>query len=337
MIAVIGAGAMGAALAILHARAGLRTALLGTRFDDVTVEACRAGRPHPALGIVLDPSIDCRKHDAWGAILPNTERVVVAVSSDGLADVVTFVAPRARAHALWAIATKGWDSETLRTPSEVVRDALGTGDRVVVLAGPALAPEVVAGAPTAMVSASVSDHAAKEVAATLEAGGVSPTITDDIAGVEVAAAYKNVTAIAVGICEGLSERLPERVYVHRYANARAAMFARGLCDMSLLSSAQGGRPETIFGLAGAGDLYVTCLGGRNGNFGRLLGAGQTAEQAQATIGSTVEGVANTAAALRIGERLGVTVTAARAVDEVLSGERSPEGAITDALMSAGAS
>jgi glycerol-3-phosphate dehydrogenase (NAD(P)+) len=333
VIAVIGAGAMGAALAILHARAGLRTALLGTRFDDAAIAACRTGRPHPALGIALDPTIDCRKHDTWGAVLPNTERVVLAVSSDGLADVVAEVAPKARPHVIWTIATKGWDAQTLRTPSQVVADALGSNERVVVLAGPALAPEVVAGAPTAMVAASVTDHVAKDVAATLEAGGVSPTITDDVAGVEVAAAYKNVTAIAVGMCEGLSERLPERVYVHRYANARAAMFARGLCDMSVMAGAQGGRPETIFGLAGAGDLYVTCLGGRNGNFGRLLGAGQTADQARATIGSTVEGVANTEAALRIADRLGVEVVAARAVQAVLSAEVSPEQAVTSALMS----
>lgn len=333
MIAVIGAGAMGAALAILHSRAGQRTALLGTRFDDATIEACRSGRPHPALGITLGAAIDARKHDAWGAVLPNAERVLLAVSSDGLADVVAEVAPRARVRAIWTIATKGWDAKTLRTPSEVVADVLGTNERVVVLAGPALAPEVVAGAPTAMVAASVNHDLAKEVASTLEAGGVFPTITDDIAGVEVAAAYKNVTAIAVGICEGLSERLPERVYVHRYANARAAMFARGLCDMSALSAAQGGRPDTIYGLAGAGDLYVTCLGGRNGNFGRLLGAGQTADQARTTIGSTVEGVPNTDAALRIAQRLRVPLTAARVVDAVLSGEVSPETAVTNALMS----
>ncbi len=326
---------MGAALAILHARAGQRTALLGTAFDDATVEAIRSGRPHPALGITLDPAIDCRPFSGWGAVLANTERVVIGVSSEGIAGVVAEVAPKAKPNVVWVIATKGWDRATLRTPSQVVGASLGSAERVVVLAGPALAPELVAGAPTAMVCASVNLDVAGEVAETLLAGGVSASITDDVSGVEIAAAYKNVTAIAVGMCEGLSERLPERVYVHRYANARAAMFAQGLRDMSRLSAEQGGRPETIYGLAGAGDLYVTCLGGRNGNLGRLLGSGQTPEQAQKTIGSTVEGVTNTAAALAIAERLGVDLVAARTVEAVLSGESSPLEAVNAALAAIG--
>jgi glycerol-3-phosphate dehydrogenase (NAD(P)+) len=331
VIAVIGAGAMGAALAILHHRAGSRTALLGTRFDDAAIDACGSRRPHPALGIPLPPEIDCRRHGAWGAVVQNAERIVLGVSSDGLSDVVAEIAPRARPHAVWIVATKGWNADTLRTPSEVIDSLVERTEAVAVLAGPALAPELVAGAPTAMVCACASLDVAKQVASTLEASGVRVSTTDDVAGVEVAAAYKNVTAIAVGMCEGLSERLPESVYVHRFANARAAVFALGLTDMNTLAEERGGRVETLIGLAGAGDLYVTCLGGRNGNLGRLLGSGQTPEQAMRTIGSTVEGVANTKAALAIAERLGINLPIARAVDAVLSGEASPETAITDAL------
>jgi glycerol-3-phosphate dehydrogenase (NAD(P)+) len=331
VIGVVGAGAMGAALAILHARAGLRTALLGTRYDDATIEECRSGRPHPALGITLEPGIDCRPHGKWGAVLRNTERVVIGVSSDGLAEMAAEVAPLSRANVVWAIATKGWDRSSLRLPSEVVSSVLGSADRVAVLGGPALAPELVARAPTAMVVASADVEVAEGVAATLRAGGVRATATDDVVGVEIGAAYKNVTAIAVGMCEGLSERLPESVFIHRFANARAATFAQGLRDMSALVEALGGRAETILGLAGAGDLYVTCLGGRNGNFGRLLGSGQTADQAQESIGSTVEGIANTGAAIAVAERLGVDVPAARAVSSVLTGELSPEQAVAKLL------
>jgi glycerol-3-phosphate dehydrogenase (NAD(P)+) len=318
---------MGSALAILHARAGLHTHVLGTAYDDATVEAIRAGRPHPALGIILPSEIDARAHGAWRAVLQNTQRVVLGVSSDGLAGMVAEVAPLASPRAVWVVATKGWDPETLRTPSEVLADHGITRDRVVILAGPALAPEIVAGAPTAMVAASADAEVAGAIASTLRAGGVSAAVTDDVAGAEIAAAYKNVTAIAVGMCEGLSEHLAERVYVHRFANARSAVFAQGLKDMTVLAEARGGRLETILGLSGAGDLYVTCLGGRNGNFGRLLGSGQTAEQAAASIGSTVEGVANTAAAIAVGTRHGVELHAARAVNAVLSGEASPEDAI----------
>src|SRR5205807_6251574 len=192
-------------------------------------------------------------------------------------------------------------------------------------------PELVAGAPTAMVCASTEIEVARDVASTLASAGVSAVSTDDLAGVEIAAAYKNVTAIAVGMCEGLMERLPESVYVHRFANARAALFAQGLIDMTKLAEAKGGRLETMLGLAGAGDLYVTCLGGRNGNYGRLLGQGQTPEQAQETIGSTVEGVANTTAALAVAEQLGVDLIAARTVESVLSGDMAPDKAIAQAL------
>jgi glycerol-3-phosphate dehydrogenase (NAD(P)+) len=329
--AVIGAGAMGAALAMVHARAGVPTTLLGTRFDDATIDAVKAGRAHPALGITLPPAIDCRRSDSWGAVLRNAERIVLGISSDGLADVVSSVAPQVRANAVWTIATKGWDPDTLRTPSEVVTDS--GGRRVVVLAGPALAPELVAAAPTAMVCASSDGDAAASVAATLRAAGVAASVTDDVPGAEVAAAYKNVTAIAVGMCEGLSERVPESVFIHRFANARAATFALGLRDMCRLAERLNGRIDTIIGLAGAGDLYVTCLGGRNGNLGRLLGAGQTPEQAQRTIGSTVEGVANTTAALELADKLGVELVAARVVDAVLRGELSPAEAIERGLAS----
>jgi glycerol-3-phosphate dehydrogenase (NAD(P)+) len=332
MIAVVGAGAMGAALAMVHDRAGHPTALLGTRFDDAAIEACRSGDPHPALGVSLPRGIDCRPHHSWAAVLRNVDRVVIGVSSDGVADVVTEVAPQVRAHATWVIGTKGWDASTLRTPSEVVGDSSGP---VVVLAGPALAPELVANAPTAMVCASKDLDAAADVAKSLIAAGVAAEVTDDVVGAEIAAAYKNVTAIAVGMCEGLSDRLSENVFVHRYANARAAVFAQGLKDMSALASTNGGRPETIFGLAGAGDLYVTCLGGRNGTFGRLLGSGQTPDQAMQTIGSTVEGVANTFAALAVGERAGVELKAARVVESVLAGNASPDEAIAAMLASGG--
>ena len=125
-------------------------------------------------------------------------------------------------------------------------------------------------------------------------------MTDDVVGAETGAAYKNVVAVALGMCEGFSDRLVERALVHEFANARAAVFALGLIDMVRLTEQLGGRADTVLGLAGAGDMFVTCLGGRNGRFGRLLGAGQTPEQARKVIGSTVEGITNSAAAVALG-------------------------------------
>src|SRR5439155_11369934 len=88
MIAVVGAGAMGTALAVVHHRASVATTLLGTRFDGAAIEACRTGQPHPALGVPVPSGVECRPHDSWAAALRNAERIVIAVSSDGLADMI---------------------------------------------------------------------------------------------------------------------------------------------------------------------------------------------------------------------------------------------------------
>jgi glycerol-3-phosphate dehydrogenase (NAD(P)+) len=154
--------------------------------------------------------------------------------------------------------------------------------------------------------------------------------TSDVAGAETAAAFKNVVAVAVGLAEGLSDRLVESALVASYANARAAVFARGMLDMLALAEAQGGRTATVLGLAGAGDLYVTCQHGRNGRFGRLLGSGATVEGAIHSIGSTVEGVANTAAALRLAQRANLDLPTARAVDLALTQDLTG-GQVSDQL------
>jgi glycerol-3-phosphate dehydrogenase (NAD(P)+) len=331
MIAVVGAGAMGAALSVHLHRAGRPAVVLGTVFDARTVDACRAGRPHPALGIVLPAGLDCHTHDDWPKILPDAELVLFAVSSEGFASTVDEVAALAAPDALWASAAKGWDEITLRGPSETVADSLGGAEALVVLAGPTLAPELAVGAPTGLVCAARNLDAAHRVAAMLRAGDVTTSVTDDVAGVETAAAYKNVVAVAVGMCEGLSEHLNENTFVHAFANARAAVFGLGLRDMARLSRARGGRPETILDLAGGGDLYVTCLGGRNGTMGRLLGLGETTAQAEATIGSTVEGIASTNVSLKLAERLGVDLPTARAVQSVVTGRTAARDAIQQLL------
>lgn len=131
-----------------------------------------------------------------------------------------------------------------------------------------------------------------------------------------------MVAVAVGLAEGLSDRLGVDAAAGTYANARAAVFARGMLDMLTLVEAQGGRVSTVLGLAGAGDLYVTCQQGRNGRFGRLVGSGATPEAAVRLIGSTVEGVPSTAAALSLGDRAGLNLPTARVVDLALTADLS---------------
>jgi glycerol-3-phosphate dehydrogenase (NAD(P)+) len=308
---------MGTALAVHMERSNPGTVLLATEHDTSVVDCWRSGRPHPALGVV-HTHVPCYEPDQWDTALRNTDILIAAVSTHGLGSMIEQVAPLLPAGATIAIATKGWQSDTLESPSEVAQRVLGDVSRVVSIAGPGLAPEIAIGAPTMLVCAGTDPERTRQVARSLRGPSLSTVVTDDVVGAETGSAYKNVVAIAVGVCEGFSERMVESASVHAFANARAGVFAQGLIDMVRLAESLGGRADTIIGLSGAGDLYVTCLGGRNGRFGRLLGAGQTAEQARRAIGSTVEGVPNCKAALAIAQRLGINLPTARAVEAALA-------------------
>jgi glycerol-3-phosphate dehydrogenase (NAD(P)+) len=203
------------------------------------------------------------------------------------------------------------------TPSQVIAKVLGDAARVVTLAGPGIASEIVVGSPTALVCASTDPEARRLAARTLDAPSMLTLTTSDVAGAETASAYKNVVAIAVGLGQGLSERFIESAFVRAFANVRAAVFAQGMMDMVALAEASGGRASTVVGLAGSGDLYVTCVGGRNGRFGQLLGSGASPAQALRTIGSTVEGVASTTVALALAAQYSIDLPTARVVDLAL--------------------
>ncbi len=320
MIAVLGAGAMGTALATHLAGTGHPVVLLATEYDTAVVRAWREHRPHPALGVPFHPEIPLHQPDEWPDVLARARIVVVAVSSAGLHPVISAAAGYTSGDAVWVLATKGWQPETLLTPSQVARKALGDAVPVVTLAGPGIAAEIVVGSPTALVCASHDAAARRLVARTLATPAMLTLTTSDVAGAETASAFKNVVAIAVGIGQGLSERFIESAFVRAFANVRAAMFAQGMVDMVGLAEASGGRAGTVVGLAGAGDLYVTCVGGRNGRFGQLLGAGSSPAQALRTIGSTVEGVAGTAASMALANRYDLDLPTARAVELALRDE-----------------
>jgi len=268
--------------------------------------------------------VRCCTGEEWPDVLSTAEIVYVAVSSGGLQRVLSQAARIGAPDAIWVLATKGWAPDTLQTPSEVAKAALGDVP-VVSLAGPALAAEILAGSPTGLLCASTDQQARRCAAGALASPTTAVFTTSDVAGAETSAAFKNVVAVAVGLAEGLSDRLVESALVASFANARAAVFARGMLDMLALVEAQGGRAATVLGLAGAGDLYVTCQHGRNGRFGRLLGSGATVEGAFRSIGRTVEGVASTSAALRLAARDCLDLPTARVVElaltEDLTGER----------------
>lgn len=324
-IAIIGAGAMGAALAVSLERGSHEVTILATEYDHRVVSALEKGAPHPGLGQRIPSSISVGPWGDWAGPLAEAEIVVLAVSSSGITPVVAEARSMLRPGAVWAVATKGWDSETARPLSVVIAEA-SPGHPVVIVVGPSLAIELAAGTPTALVCAGSDLEAARLVAETFRSSSVRTYVTEDLAGVEVGAAMKNVLAIAIGMCDGISEAKGRSM-----ANTKAALFSRGLIEMARLARALGGKEETILGLAGAGDLFVTVLGGRNGRFGRLVGSGLEPRKALSEMGTTVEGFDNADEAVRLMKRHSLDLPVVSLVYEVLHRGRDPGDAI-DSLM-----
>jgi glycerol-3-phosphate dehydrogenase (NAD(P)+) len=321
--AVLGAGAMGAALALHLAATGAEPTLLATDRDGAVLEAWRAGRPHPALGCPF-AQLRCAAPEQWPEVLADARLVFVAVSSGGLERTLAAAAATAAPEA-WVLATKGWQPGTWRRPTEVAAAVLGEAP-VAAITGPGIAAELAAGAPTALLVAS-ADPIARRLAKQAMTGAWTTVFTSsDVAGAETAAAFKNVVSIAVGLVSGMAERFTADDGPRTFANVEGAVFSRGLLDTAALVRAAGGRLATVLGLAGAGDAYTTCRRGRNARFGRLLGQGATVDAAVLAIGSTVEGVANTAAAAEIAARAGLHLPTIGVVQQALGMELADQAA-----------
>jgi len=204
---------------------------------------------------------------------------------------------------------KGFERPQAKLPHEVFAEVMAPGHPHAVLSGPSFAQEVAAGLPAALTLASARQHDADELARQLHGGTLRVYSHDDVVGVEVGGAVKNVMAIASGVCDGFGLGL----------NARAALITRGLAEMTRLGVALGARAETFMGLAGIGDLILTCTGdlSRNRRVGLALARGQTLAGAQAGLGHVAEGVFTAAEVLRRARTLGVDMPITDAVCRVL--------------------
>jgi glycerol-3-phosphate dehydrogenase (NAD(P)+) len=250
--------------------------------------------------------------------------VVVAVPSHGLRAVVRDAAPFLGADAILVSAAKGIETESLARMSEVIAHETGGRHPVVVLSGPSFAPEVARHLPTALVAASADPAAVRAVQEEFRGPVFRLYGSDDVAGVEVGAALKNVIAIAAGVVESL--RLGH--------NATAALITRGLAEISRLACAMGGRRETLSGLSGLGDLVLTCTGSlsRNRRVGVELGQGRALADVLAGTRMVAEGVRTTSAALALGARHGVELPIAAQMADVLAGRRSPKDALGELML-----
>ena len=321
--AIIGAGSWGTALAIVLAprferiglwahEADLVQRMCATRVNDVFL-------PGFSLPANVEPTADL------GAALGGADVVIGVMPSRFARGIYRAMLPHLTSGMRFVSATKGLEQGTLLRMSEVARAVIGQrfGPRIAVLSGPTFAREVAAGEPTAVVIASDDG----ELAASIQRDFSGPTFrlyaNDDPAGVEIGAALKNIIAIGAGICEGLGLG----------SNTQAALITRGLAEITRLAVAMGGRPRTLSGLAGLGDLVLTCNGAlsRNRSVGIELAKGRGLAEITGSMQMIAEGVETTAAAVDLARKLQVIMPITEQMGAILAGRISPRNAIRELM------
>jgi glycerol-3-phosphate dehydrogenase (NAD(P)+) len=320
-VAVLGAGSWGTALAAHLARVGHDVALWAR---DATlageIASDRVNRRY-LPDVTLPPGVRCSAD--LGQALHLAAFAVLAVPSHGLRGVLREAAPALPPGAVLVSTAKGLESGTLSRMSQVVADETAGRFPVVVLSGPSFAAEVARRMPTAVLAASSDACAVAAVQGCFRGPAFRLYGSDDVTGVEIGGALKNVIAIAAGVVEG----------VGLGANAMAALITRGLAEISRLACAEGGRRETLAGLSGLGDLVLTCTGdlSRNRRVGVELGRGRTLADVLNGMRMVAEGVRTTGAAMSLGARHGIELPITAEMAEVLEGRRTPARAL-EALM-----
>jgi glycerol-3-phosphate dehydrogenase (NAD(P)+) len=320
-IAVLGAGSWGTALAIQVARSGRATRLWGR--DGAQLRAMSADRrnarylPAASFPESLTVSADLP------AVLHGALDVLVVVPSHAFRSLLQEIAPRLDQATRVAWATKGFELDSGKLPHQVAREVLGSERPMAVLSGPTFAREVGAGLPTAMTIASPDATFAHSLAHGLSSNNFRAYTSSDIVGVEVGGAVKNVLAVGAGLSDGLGFG----------ANTRIALITRGLVEMTRLGVTLGAKRETFMGLAGLGDLVLTCTDdqSRNRRFGLLLASGKTPEQALAEIGQAVEGYPAAKAVRTVAERAQVDMPICAGLYSVLY-EKRPAKDVVKELM-----
>ena len=312
--AVVGAGSWGTALANLLAANGWRVRLWAR--NPALADAMRRERRNPRylaefpLADGVEPTSDLAEAVSGAAI------VVASTPSHAVREVMGAAAPHLEAGAIVVSTSKGVENDSLKRMTEVLAEVLGEDRRLAVLSGPSFAVEVSRGVPTAVTVASRDGAVAEAARDAFAAPRFRVYTSTDVIGVELGGAVKNVIAIATGIVDGLA-----------YGdNARAALVTRGLAEMSRLGTALGGERLTFMGLAGLGDLVLTCTGdlSRNRAVGLRLGRGQSLEEILADMTMVAEGVRTTRSVRDLAARADVQMPITEEVHEILYHAKRPE-------------
>ncbi|WP_338024825.1 NAD(P)H-dependent glycerol-3-phosphate dehydrogenase [Alteromonas antoniana] len=316
-VSVLGAGSYGTALAFCLARNNVPTLLWGR--DAEHIEALASERenarylPGATFPDALKPEADLEK------VVTASRDILVVVPSHAFKSMLETIKPMLSEGQRIIWATKGLEPGTGRFLRDVAVDVLGEGFPLAVLSGPTFAKEMAAGLPTAISLSSADDTLVSDFAAKLHCAKSFRVYTNpDIIGVQLGGAVKNVIAIGAGLADGLGFG----------ANARTALITRGLAELSRLGVKLGAQPETFMGMAGLGDLVLTCTDNqsRNRRFGLALGQGKSVEQAITDIGQVVEGYRNTDEVHILATKMGVEMPICEQIYEVLYNGRSPKEA-----------
>ena len=316
---VIGAGAWGAALALVCARAGLATRLW-VREPEI-LEAIRRGRENSTFlpKVKIDDAVE-----ATGdlADLAGCDLVLNVTPAQYLRSSLQAFAPYAREGLPVLLCSKGVEQGSLKLMTEVLAEAMPQACPAV-LSGPSFAGEVARGLPTAVTLACPNEAVGRQISEAIATPTFRPYWVTDMVGAEVGGAVKNVLAIACGIVEGRGLG----------RSAHAALITRGFAELTRLAEALGGQAETVAGLCGLGDLVLTCSSpqSRNMSVGLALGGGQTLDQALAGKVSVAEGVASAPAVRQLAAKVGVEMPICTAVAAILAGEADVDAAIAGLL------
>jgi glycerol-3-phosphate dehydrogenase (NAD(P)+) len=324
-IAILGGGSWGTALAIVLSRARRKHDISLWVRDPALAESIQRDRENrsylPGYRLAPDVSVTCNIHDA----ISGAQILVGAIPTAHARAIYSAAAASASPGSVFVSAAKGLEPDTHKRMSEVVREVFSAKFelRFAVLSGPSFAAEAARGEPTAVALASNDSALASELQEQFAAPNFRVYANDDVLGVELAGAMKNVIAIAAGVCQGLGLG----------ANPLAALITRGLAEMSRLAAALGAQPETLTGLAGLGDLVLTCTGvlSRNRQVGIELGKGRALGEILAGMRMVAEGVGTTAALLALAREAKVELPITEQVAAILHQGKPPREAIRDIM------
>jgi len=320
-VTIIGDGGMGTVLSILLCEKGIAARMWGYDAGQLAQIERRRENTKFLPGYKLPKSLVVEPMDDRAML--GADLIVSAIPCQYMRGMWT----RLRGHVPPKVpiisVAKGIENETLQRPTQIIRDVLGDGRGLAVLSGPTIADELARKLPATACVAAEDEELARRMQQTFTCPWLRVYTNTDVVGVELAGAMKNVIAIAAGIIDGVGAG----------DNAKAALLARGLAEITRLGVAMGAREQTFAGLTGLGDLVTTCISptGRNRSFGERIGRGQTLAEAQGATESVVEGVSTCKSVVALARRHGVEVPITRAVYEVLFDGKPVKAAIEDLM------